>query len=211
MFTGIIEEIGTVKQVVRQGLSLKITFDAHRVLEDLSIDQSIAVNGVCLTVVEIGNQSFSVDAVPETLSKTTLINLKKNDPVNLERALRLQDRLGGHLVQGHVDAIGKINYVDFQPRASQWIIEIPEHLQRYTIEKGSIAIDGVSLTIAQKNRSLITIAIIPHTMQHTIFKYKKIGDFVNVEVDFFAKYIEQFLNNSSKTKLTVDWLKAQGF
>lgn len=211
MFTGIIEEIGLVKDVIPQGSGKRIQFRAGKVLGDLKIDQSVAVNGVCLTVVEIGADFFSADAVAETLLKSTLSKLQRNDQVNLERALRLQDRLGGHLVQGHVDGIGIIRTLSRQQHASALTVEIPDDLVRYTIQKGSIAIDGVSLTIAQKQDQSISVAVIPHTFSQTIFQFKKTGDRVNIEVDFLSKYIEQFIHRTGETKLTTEWLKGQGY
>ena len=211
MFTGIIEEIGSIKEVIPQGSGKRIRVYAKKVLSDLEIDQSVAVNGVCLTVVEIGKDFFAADAVAETLSKSTLIHLKQNDKVNLERALRLQDRLGGHLVQGHVDGVGIIQKLSQQQYASMLAVTIPDELARYTIQKGSIAIDGVSLTIAQKQDQLVSVAIIPHTFAQTIFQFRNAGDPVNIEVDFLAKYVEQFVHNSSETKITAGWLKEQGY
>ena len=211
MFTGIIEEIGTVKEIVPQGSGKRIQVWAKKILDDIAVDQSIAVNGVCLTVVEIAKDFFSADAVAETLSKSTLSRLARNDKVNLERALQLQDRLGGHLVQGHVDGVGTIRQLIQSPHASSLSVEIPAELERYTISKGSIAFDGVSLTIAQKEENVITVAVIPHTWQQTIFRFKKSGDKVNIEVDFLAKYIEQFINKAGETKITSGWLKQQGF
>ena len=211
MFTGIIEEIGTIKEIVLEGSGKRIQVSAGKILDDLTIDQSVAVNGVCLTVVEIGNNFFSADAVAESLERSTLSQLKRNDNVNLERALRLQDRLGGHFVQGHVDGVGQIRQVNQSPNASSLVIEIPVELELYTISKGSIAIDGISLTIANKENQLITLAIIPHTWKQTILQFKKAGDRINIEVDFLAKYIEQFINKSGETKITSQWLKHQGF
>ena len=211
MFTGIIEEIGTIKEIVPRGAGRRIQVWAERILDDLAVDHSVAMNGVCLTVVEIGNKFFSVDAVAESLAKSTLSQLKRNDKINLERALRLQDRLGGHLVQGHVDGVGTIRQVNQSAHASLLVIEIPVEFEQYTIPKGSITIDGISLTIANKEQNLITVAIIPHTWQQTILQFKKSGDLVNVEADFLAKYIEQFLKKSSETKITSQWLKHQGF
>jgi len=211
MFTGIIEETGTIRNMVRRGPSLRLEIWAKIILEDLKADQSVAVNGVCLTAVEIGDSYFAADAVAETLEKSTLLHLKKNDNVNLERALRLQDRLGGHLVQGHVDGVGVIRQLTHEPHGSILVIEIPEDLQRYTIAKGSIAIDGVSLTIAEKKLNVLTVAVIPHTMQGTVFQFKKTGDNVNIEVDLMAKYVEQFVNKTGETKITMEWLKQQGF
>lgn len=211
MFTGIIEEIGTIRDVIKRGPGLRVSVNAGVILQDLKVDQSVAVNGVCLTAVETGDSYFSADAVAETLEKSTLHNLRKNDAVNLERALRLQDRLGGHLVQGHVDGVGVIRRLTQETHASTLMIEIPQELQRYTIAKGSIAIDGISLTIAEKNLNMLTVAVIPHTMQWTTFQYKKTGDRVNVEVDLMAKYVEQFLTDRGETKISMEWLKQQGF
>lgn len=211
MFTGIIEEIGTVKEIVQRGSGKRIQVWAKQILDDIAVDQSVAVNGVCLTVVEIGKDFFTADAVAETLLKSTLSRLARNDKVNLERALRLQDRLGGHLVQGHVDGVGIIQQLTQTSHANSLGVEIPAELERYTISKGSIAFDGVSLTIAKKEQNLITIAVIPHTWQQTIFQFKKSGDTVNIEVDFLAKYIEQFINKTGETKITSEWLKQQGF
>jgi len=211
MFTGIIEELGTVEHIVPQGGSIRLQIRARLILTDLAVDQSVAVNGVCLTAVEVGADYFVVDAVAETLARSTLKQLRPNDKVNLERALRLQDRLGGHLIQGHVDGIGSIRELAHDPGQVTLGVEIPPELERYTISKGSIAIDGVSLTIANKRHNFLSLAIIPHTMNQTTFQYKKAGDRVNIEVDFLAKYIEQFLTTTGETKLTPAWLKQQGF
>ena len=211
MFTGIIEELGTIKQIIPLGSGLQFQIQASKILDALSVDQSIAVNGVCLTVVEIGTDFFSADAVAETLAKSTLSRLQRNDKVNLERALRLQDRLGGHLVQGHVDGIGTIHQITRQAYTSTLAVEIPMELERYTIAKGSIAIDGISLTIASKNRNLIAVAVIPHTIKQTTLQFSKNRDAVNIEVDFLAKYIEQFVGPTGETKVTPQWLKEQGF
>lgn len=211
MFTGIIEEIGTIEEIVPRGSGKSIKIKAAKILDDLAIDHSVAVNGVCLTAVEIGDEFFAVDAVAESLERSTLSFLKRNDKVNLERALRLQDRLGGHLVQGHVDGVGTLHSINQSPHASSMVIEIPRELEPYTIPKGSITIDGISLTIANKQQNIITLAIIPHTWQQTILQFKRSGDRINVEVDFLAKYIEQFIKKSVETKITSEWLKQQGF
>ena len=211
MFTGIIEEIGSIKDIKTRGSGRCFQFAAQKILADLQVDQSVAVNGVCLTVVEITKDGFFVDAVSETLAKSTLMVAQKMDAVNFERALRFSDRLGGHLVQGHVDGIGTIEKLQFGQTGSILEIEIPETLRKYTIAKGSIAIDGVSLTIAEKKETSLRIAVIPHTFSSTIFQHKKNGDSVNVEVDFFAKYIEQFLTQTSRKEITTEWLKQHGF
>lgn len=211
MFTGIIEEIGSVKNIQKADRSKRFEINAQLVVEDLKIDQSVAVNGVCLTVVAVGKDFFQADAVEETLLKSTLSDLKSGSPVNLERALRLQDRLGGHLVQGHVDCTAIIKSLIRNTDQNTLVVQIPEEINKYTIAKGSISIDGVSLTIAEKDNNFLTMAIIPHTIKHTIFQFKNPGETVNIEVDFFAKYIEQFLNTSRETKITREWLKEQGF
>lgn len=211
MFTGIIEEIGTVKDVVPRGPGHRVEIWAKKILEDLEVDQSISANGVCLTVVEINKFFFSADVVAETFVRSTLSQLKRNDKVNLERALRLQDRFSGHLVQGHVDGVGTIRHLSHQSDPCTLNVEIPKELERYTISKGSIAVDGVSLTIARKEKNVLNIAIIPHTMKHTILQFKNTGDRVNIEVDFLAKYIEQFVSQTGETKITSEWLKQRGF
>ncbi len=211
MFTGIIEEIGVIKNIHVGAEKRRFTISAQKILPDLEIDHSVAVNGVCLTVVHKDAFSFSADAVAETLHKTTLGISRVSDRVNLERALRLTDRLGGHLVQGHVDGTGKIKSLISGAEGATLELEIPTELGCYTIAKGSIAIDGVSLTIAEKSNNLIKLALIPHSLNQTIFQFKRTGDSVNIEVDFFAKYIEQFLNKSGETKISQAWLKQQGF
>lgn len=212
MFTGIIEEIGTIKNITRHQTSVRFVIQAHKIVDDIKVDDSIAVNGACLTAVETGKDYFAVDAVTETLNKTTLLLLKQGSLVNLERALRLQDRLGGHLVQGHVDGIATIQQIMKSAEGGILTIQIPLNIVQYTIPKGSIAIDGVSLTIAEKKDDLLTVAIIPHTLKQTIFQYKNSGDKINIEVDFLAKYVEQFVNRAdTKNKITLDWLKQQGF
>ena len=211
MFTGIIEEIGSVKDLAAQSDGKRFQISAKKILNDLKIEHSVAVNGVCVTVVKTSNDSFFADVVGETLAKSTLEHLKNGAAVNLELALSLNDRRGGHLVQGDVAGVGTITKLIYGNSGGILDITIPEYLKDYAIPKGSIAIDGVSLTIADKKETSLTIAVIPHTFSCTIFKYNKAGDSVNIEVDFFAKYIEQFLTKSSKIKITQDWLTQQGF
>jgi len=211
MFTGIIEEIGTVADVTTRQSHFQIRIEAEKVLDDLQVDHSVSVNGVCLTAVRVDEGSFAVDAVAETLSKTNIREVTAGTRVNLERALRLQDRMGGHFVQGHVDGLGTIRRIGTRSDGSWLSVEIPAELERYTIPKGSICVNGVSLTIAEKKSRHVTMAVIPHTMSHTTFMYAKSGDPVNVEVDFFAKYIEQFIHSDSKSVITEEWLKLQGY
>ncbi|MBN2009173.1 riboflavin synthase [candidate division KSB1 bacterium] len=212
MFTGLIEEIGTIRQVQRRSTSIRISIQANKILDDLKIDDSVAVNGACLTAVEVGPDYFSVDAVAETLAKTTLNDLRPSAPVNLERALRLQDRLGGHLVQGHIDTVARIQQFQQGNEGGDLRIEMPQELLKYVIPKGSITIDGISLTVAEITGHVIRLAIIPHTLKQTILQYKRRGDMVNIEVDLLAKYIEQLmLHAGSDTKITREWLMQQGF
>jgi riboflavin synthase len=194
MFTGIVEELGRVRRLDPHEGGARIEIDATAVLEDAVIGASIAVNGCCLTVVELGDGWWAADAVTETLVRTSLGALAVGDPVNLERPVRLADRLGGHVVQGHVDGVGEI--VDLSPlpdgstRMRCWL---PAHLMRYVVEKGSITVDGISLTVAALHEDGFDIAVIPHTSEVTNLGVKRPGDPVNVEVDVLAKYVERLL------------------
>jgi riboflavin synthase len=184
MFTGIVEELGTV--ISRQGPKLRI--GATKVLDDIEMGASIAVSGTCLTVVAWGDDWWEADVVDETYARTCLGALEPGDPVNLERPVRLADRLGGHLVQGHVDAVGRI--VDAAPELR---VTLPDDLLRYIVVKGSITIDGVSLTVAAKHHDGFSVAIIPHTAEVTTLGSKGPGDPVNLELDVLAKYVESLL------------------
>lgn len=187
MFTGIVEELGRVES--REGPRLRI--GATTVLEDIEMGASIAVNGTCVTVVGWGDDWWEADVVEETFSRTALGSLRPGDPVNLERPVRLADRLGGHLVQGHVDAVGTI--VEPPPDLR---IAMPEDLLRYVVEKGSITIDGISLTVAALHPDGCSVAIIPHTMEVTTLGHKTVGDEVNLELDVLAKYVESLFPGS---------------
>jgi riboflavin synthase len=184
MFTGIVEELGTV--ISRQGARLRL--GARTVLDDVELGASIAVNGTCLTVVAWGDDWWEADVVEETYARTALGDLAPGDPVNLERPVRLADRLGGHLVQGHVDAVGTV--VDPAPALR---ISMPEDLLRYVVHKGSITIDGTSLTVAAVHQDGFSVAIIPHTADVTTLGRKGPGDPVNLELDVIAKYVESLL------------------
>ena len=184
MFTGIVEELGHVEAF--EGTRLRIA--AHQVLEDVKLGDSIAVSGCCLTVVAMGDGWWEADVSQETLDRTSLRGIAPGSPVNLERAVRLADRLGGHLVQGHVDAVGEV--VDPVPDLR---VRVPEHLLRYMVEKGSVTVDGVSLTIVRPLDDGFTVAIIPHTAAVTTLGTKRPGDAVNIEVDVMAKYVERLL------------------
>jgi riboflavin synthase len=211
MFTGIIEETGLVKDVKAQRGALLLTLAAREVVHDLKIDESISVNGVCLTVIKISNSDFQVQAVEETLKKTTLAILQRGAKVNLERSLRLSDRVGGHLVQGHVDVVGRVAAVHPQQGGRLLSIEVPKNLMRYIISEGSIAIEGVSLTVARLSENIITISLIPHTLDKTTLGTLKAGDKVNIEVDLIGKYVERILSKPEESKISEGWLQKIGY
>ncbi len=192
MFTGIIEELGVVKQIDRQKL-VRLTILAKTVLEDLKIGDSITVNGVCLTVVSFNTTEMMVEISPETLGVSSLGSLKIGDGVNLERAMRLNDRLGGHLVTGHVDGVGRIRERRPEGDSSILRIEAPAEVLKYCVKKGSIAVDGVSLTINDLTDKDFVVTVIPYTAKVTTLGLKGIGDAVNLEVDLIGKYVERFL------------------
>ena len=211
MFTGLVEEIGQIDSVEPAGTSRRLTIRAHKILEEAKIDDSICVSGVCLTVVARAENTFQVQAVDETLRKTTLGNLRQGSRVNLERALRPTDRLGGHFVQGHVDGVGRI--ADFIPQAAGklLVVELSKELLRHVIPHGSIALDGVSLTVARLEEPKITIALIPHTLAQTTFGERQVGDGLNVETDLLGKYVERLLMTRASGELTNEKLIAWGY
>lgn len=199
MFTGIIQEIGTADNVQSLGGGVQISIAAPRSTKELEVNHSVSVNGVCQTVVEKHDGRFTVVAVEETLAKTTLGALKTHERVNLELALQLGDRLGGHLVSGHVDSVGVIEAIE--ERETSWIfrISIPQQFRRYVIPVGSIAIDGVSLTVAAIEGDLITVSVIPHTMDNTIFSTYSLKSRVNLEFDMIGKYIDRLAGTAGAT------------
>lgn len=211
MFTGLIEEIGRLVAVESMGTSRRFTIRAEEILADAKIDDSICVSGVCLTVVAVSGNTFQVQAVDETLRKTTLGNLHQGSRVNLERALRPTDRLGGHFVQGHVDGVAKI--VDSIPQAAGklLVLELDDKLLRYVIPHGSIALDGVSLTVARLVNSRLTIALIPHTLTQTTLGERQAGDWLNVETDLLGKYVERLLVAHTSSGLTETQLLTWGY
>jgi riboflavin synthase len=206
MFTGLIEEIGTIKRIERNSGSCKISVQAKKILEDLKIDDSVAINGVCQTVIAVQNDVFTVTAVEETLSKTTLSALKNGSLVNLERALRPIDRMGGHIVQGHVDCVGVITNIQHLATAVLIWVTYPKEFSKYVVRTGSICIDGVSLTTAKVENNRFMVSIIPHTWETTTLKLNRVGDKVNLEFDIIGKYIEKLINiqNESKSKGVLD-------
>jgi len=217
MFTGLIEEVGEITSVTRKGNSAQITVKAGKILKDTKIGDSISTNGVCLTVTEKTSNTFTVDVMPETMNRSNLKNFKYGSKVNLERALRVGDRLDGHMVSGHVDGLGKIaNYL--KEDNAVWItVEADKSLLKYIIEKGSIAIDGTSLTVAYVDDRSFKVSIIPHTGEATTLLDKKIGDEVNLECDMVGKYLEKFMKfeedkpEESNSNLNEDFLRQNGF
>lgn len=192
MFSGIVEELGEVKKITR-GAAPVIRVKAGKVPEDLKVGDSISVNGVCLTVVRQSGDTFEADVMPETLRRTDLGQLKVGDKVNLERPLKLGDRLGGHLVSGHIDGVGTIIKKIREKNAFLLRISSPSELLRYMVEKGSVAVDGVSLTVIDSGNGSFSVSIIPHTAEITTLGIKGLGSKVNIEVDMMGKYAERFL------------------
>jgi riboflavin synthase len=194
MFTGIVEEKG----VVGSASAFRLEVSCERVMTDSDVDSSLAVNGVCLTVVERSNGGLGFDVTPETLSRTSLGRLKAGDPVNLERPITLSTRLGGHLVQGHVDGLGHVVSLEPNEAGATLVLRVPEGLTRYVVEKGSVCVDGISLTVASVEGDTLSIALIPHTLEVTTLGTAMPGDPVNLEADVIAKYVEGFLAGTER-------------
>ena len=214
MFTGIIEEIGKVSDVnpIPGGKTIKIS--AVKILNDISVNDSVSVNGVCLTATKVDEQGFKVDAVGVTLEKSTFSELQISSPVNLERSLKLSDRLSGHFVLGHVNGTGVIKEIIKLGDNYLMRVNVPGNMKKYLIEEGSITIDGISLTIAELEDSTIGISIIPHSWNNTTLQYKNAEDRVNIETDVLAKYVERLTNKKEfeqKNKLSENWLKELGY
>ncbi|MBT8386237.1 MAG: riboflavin synthase [Ignavibacteria bacterium] len=214
MFTGIIEEIGKISSIKPIAGGIRIKISTSKILDDISVNDSVCVSGVCLTAIKVEDDGFWVDAVGATLDKTTFAKMQLSTPVNLERSLKLNDRLGGHFVQGHANGIGTILEIKKLGENYFLKIEVDESLQKYLVEEGSITIDGISLTIAELDISKVGISIIPHTWKNTAIQFKKVGDKVNVETDVLAKYIEKLLGKNGTehtTNITENWLKELGY
>jgi riboflavin synthase len=211
MFTGIIQEVGSITGCERFGGGVRLSVRGPRVVRELAVNDSVAVNGVCQTVVSLDGEIFRVEAVEETLRKTTLEDFSAGTPVNLELPLRLSDRLGGHLVQGHVDCVGLISVVVKQ--SSSWLVAVqfPPEFRRYAIPVGSIAIDGISLTVAKVEGSLLTVSLIPHTLANTTLGNARSGERVNLEFDLVGKYIEQMVTTGAGGSITVEKLAQWGY
>jgi len=223
MFTGIVEELGIIRAIQRVSHSSILSIGASGVLSDLRIGDSVAVNGVCLTATACGKDFFSADVMHETLNRSTLGTLQPGSHVNLERAMPADGRFGGHFVSGHIDGTGEISAIRRDDNAIWYTVKATPKLLRYIVEKGSIALDGVSLTVASVEADRFSISAIPHTVKITLLGEKKVGDFVNLETDLIGKYVERLLltpalpNETpaskpvSKSHLTLEFLAENGF
>ncbi|MCP3762861.1 riboflavin synthase [Domibacillus sp. A3M-37] len=213
MFTGIIEEIGTVERIVRGGKSLQLTIAAKTTLTDVKLGDSISINGVCLTVTAFTKTNFAADVMPETFKSTALASLAPGTRVNLERAMAANGRFGGHFVSGHVDGVGHIVSKKQEENAIYVTISYPEGLGRYFLYKGSIALDGTSLTLFGVTDNDVTVSLIPHTRDETILASKGVGDAVNIECDMLAKYVGNMLEKREEQGrgVTMDLLKENGY
>ena len=211
MFTGIIEETGRIKQIGRSGSNNFVAIACNKILSDLKLGDSIAVNGICLTVKSFDNHGFVADVMPVTFQKTNLKMCKIGDFVNLERALQLDSRLGGHLVSGHIDGTGKIISRQNSENAVLYKISVEAGLQNYLVSQGSVCLDGISLTISKAGEKFFEVSIIPETLKNTILQYRQVGDLVNIEVDIIGKYVYNFLKNSEKQDISMNFLKENGF
>lgn len=215
MFTGIIEEIGIIKNVKKNNKSSIITIQGKKIFEDINIGDSISVNGVCLTVTTFSNEIFTADVMNETLSRSSLGSLQNGSYVNLERAMSASGRFGGHIVSGHIDGTGKIIKIKRDDNAIWYTVTVEDNLIKYIVEKGSIAIDGISLTVVNVNENSFSVSIIPHTSQETILSHRLVGDIVNIENDIIGKYVEKLItfekNKKDESNITMDFLINNGF
>ena len=216
MFTGIIEELGTVKRIQSGQESMEIVVQTSKILEDVHLGDSISVNGVCLTVTRYTQEEASFDVMPETFKSTNLNRLSKGSPVNLERSMKADGRFGGHMVSGHVDGLGTITNKKAESNAVYYDIELSPELLDYFVYKGSVTVDGTSLTVFGVSEKGITISLIPHTMEHTILGNKGVGDQVNIEIDMLGKYVVNFLtkqfgSDKKASSITESFLQENGF
>lgn len=210
MFTGIIEEIGSIKDIRTDNSACVLTVSAKKIIEDMNIGDSIAVNGTCLTVCNFNKCEFSADVMPETMRRTNLGKLVKGNKVNLERAMPINGRFGGHIVSGHIDSTGIVKSIK-QKINAVWIeISTSKEIHKYIVEKGSIAIDGTSLTVAKVSNNSFSVSMIPHTAKETTLLYHKPGDTVNLECDIIAKYIEKLCKKDSDD-ISINFLAKHGF
>lgn len=215
MFTGIIEEIGTVRNIRRGRNSVALTIGAPHIVKGTRIGDSIAVNGICLTVTDMQTDSFSADVMHETMNRSSLASLVAGQRVNLERAMPADGRFGGHIVSGHVDGMGQIADIRQDDVAVWYMIRAEDGILRYVVEKGSIAVDGISLTVAKMRDDSFLVSTIPHTVRNTILQDKKLGDRVNLECDVIGKYVERLMQkvekDEHKSSITMDFLTKYGF
>jgi riboflavin synthase len=212
MFTGLIEEIGTVDQTSPIGGNLLVRIKAPKIARDTKEGDSININGACQTVVTVKDDRFTVEAVEETLARTTLGQLGVSDPVNLERALRASGRLGGHLVSGHVDFVSTIKSIRRGGKSWVYDFEFPAEYETHFVEKGSVAVDGISLTVVDVLKDSFTVSVIPHTMKKTTLGFKKTGDALNIETDLIGKYVQRILSlKKGKFEITEEWLREKGW
>lgn len=212
MFTGIIEEIGQITSIQATADAIALTVQASKVLEDVQLGDSIAVNGVCLTVTTFTSKSFTADVMPETIDATSLRSLKRGSVVNLERAMAANGRFGGHIVSGHVDGVGTLLRKTPKGNAVYVDIQLPKELAAQCIHKGSICVDGISLTIFNVTDTSVTVSLIPHTYAETILSKKQVGDIVNIECDLFGKYVQHFMAQRQATSnISRDFLTQHGF
>lgn len=210
MFTGIVEEIGTVKSIKRGAKSFTLCIAADKVLENTRIGDSIAANGVCLTVTSMGSGCYYADVMPETMRCTNFADLSVGSRLNLERAMAVGDRLGGHIVSGHIDGTGRVTNLERDDNAIWVTIAASPQIMKYIVMKGSIAIDGVSLTVAYVDSGTFKVSIIPHTQEQTTLTSKKVGDIVNLENDILARYVEKLMQKQGGG-LSLEFLKENGF
>ncbi|KPJ56053.1 MAG: riboflavin synthase subunit alpha [Deltaproteobacteria bacterium DG_8] len=211
MFTGLIEDIGSILKMERRGEGVLITISCSSVLDDLKMGDSISADGVCLTITQVKTQNFSVEASAETARRTTLGNKKPKQKVNLERALRLNNRLGGHLVSGHIDEVAKISAITPEGSSQKITFQTPQKIAKYLVEKGSVAVDGISLTVNEVKSDRFSVNVIPYTASHTTLATKKVGDEVNIEVDILGKYVERLIIKEPDKKVDVQFLSEHGF
>lgn len=212
MFTGIIEEIGTIEGMKKGASSAVLRIQALKIMDDIHLGDSIAVNGVCLTVTRISSTGFESDVMHETMNRSSLGNLRIGSSVNLERAMPANGRFGGHIVSGHIDGTGTILNIQRDDNAVWYKIKTPLSVLRYIIEKGSIAIDGISLTVAKVSKDSFHVSIIPHTAQFTTLDKRRVGDLVNLENDCVGKYVEHFMGSETKNNnITAEFLAKYGF
>ena len=212
MFTGIIEETGKIRAVERGRHSSVLSIGAAAILSDLKIGDSVAVSGVCLTATTVDSGGFTADVMHETLNRSTLGALAAGDVVNLERAMSADGRFGGHIVSGHIDGVGKITAIRRDDNAVWFTVEAPQTLRRYIVEKGSIAIDGISLTVAAADAHTFAVSVIPHTLRVTSLGARRVGSGVNLETDIIGKYVESLLRpDSAKSNITREFLARNGF